>query len=1018
MLVQVRRRLDAAHRLTSHMGLILREVSLLLVGAVGLYLLLALFTYHPLDPGWSYVGPSQGIHNAGGAAGAWFADVSLFLLGYLAFLVPLVVFISGWVLLTRLADVVSAGPTAVGLRLLGGVTLLLAACGLAALHIAPGNGHLPEGIGAGGALGHLVAIAALPWLGLLGATVALLALFIAGLTLSAGITWLATFETVGRWTLHGSELAVAKALDIATRVRGARAEPSSDRHQRAPIVVDSEPPSTQQPGAWLPQPTLSTAHGDAAEACADEPAEARADVDEGAGAGPVIRRYQPGSVEAPMASTPSVPSGQGPGSPAAAAAPHTSGAADNDAAIAASLAELQAGLRERHSASAAAAPDEVDELAAWLAQGRADAEGPAEADVTPPREAHASSGGRDNGPRSAEPSARPESEARAAGETGSQGTETGCGAAGAVALRTRAELDADADADADADSEADSDADGDQDDDEPLLMDDDPLDALEAGAGGSGAGARRLDPQSLRPKPATVVSPKVRVPVAKEPEGFRLPALELLDEPAVQPGGYSDETLANMSREVEAKLKDFGIKAQVVEVHPGPVITRFELQPAPGVKASRITNLSRDLARSLSVISVRVVEVIPGKSVVGLEIPNATRQTVYLSEVLKSEAYTRSRSPLTIGLGQDIAGKPAIADITKMPHLLVAGTTGSGKSVSVNAMLLSLLYKSSPADLRMILIDPKMLELSVYEGIPHLLTPVVTDMTEAANALRWAVGEMERRYRIMAALSVRNIGGYNRKVREAEAAGNPIIDPTYQPELAPDDTAPAPALEPLPYIVVVVDEFADMMMVVGKKVEELIARLAQKARAAGIHLVLATQRPSVDVITGLIKANIPARVAFQVSSRIDSRTILDQMGAESLLGYGDMLFLQPGAGIPERVHGAFVADHEVLEVAEYLKQWEPDYIEEVLTEEGAAAGTLPGEQDRSAEAADLDPLYDRAVNIVLETRKASISYVQRRLRVGYNRAARMIEDMEAAGVVGPLESNGNREVLVQAPADM
>ncbi len=494
-----------------------------------------------------------------------------------------------------------------------------------------------------------------------------------------------------------------------------------------------------------------------------------------------------------------------------------------------------------------------------------------------------------------------------------------------------------------------------------------------------------------------------------------LPSVDLLDPPRPTVGGYSTSDLEAMSRQVELKLRDFGVEAEVESVHPGPVVTRFELNLAPGVKVSKISGLSKDLARALSVISVRVVEVIPGKSTIGLEIPNQQREVVTLSEIIASKVYDTSHSPLTLALGKNVSGDPVVADLGKMPHLLVAGTTGSGKSVAVNAMLLSILYKATAQHVRLILIDPKMLELNVYEGIPHLLTPVVTDMKDAANALRWAVGEMERRYRLMSALGVRNLGGFNRKLSDAAEVGETVPDPLWR-ATGLIEGEQAPPLAPLPHIVIIIDEFADMIMMVGKKVEDLIVRLAQKARAAGIHLVLATQRPSVDVITGLIKANVPSRIAFQVSSKIDSRTILDQSGAESLLGHGDMLFMPVGTSVPTRIHGAFVGDHEVHQVVAFLReQGEPNYLADVIadTEEGEAdAGSVGGGEDIES-----DPLYDQAVAIVTESGKASISYVQRRLKVGYNRAARMIEQMEAAGIVSEVQSNGLRDVLAPPPPE-
>lgn len=496
-----------------------------------------------------------------------------------------------------------------------------------------------------------------------------------------------------------------------------------------------------------------------------------------------------------------------------------------------------------------------------------------------------------------------------------------------------------------------------------------------------------------------------------------LPELSLLlQAPTSEKQGYSQETLDRMSRLLEEKLADFRIQATVTDVLPGPVVTRFEVEPAPGVKVSTISNLAKDIARSLAVMSVRVVEVIAGKTVIGIEIPNEDRQIVYFSEVVDSEAFEQSKSPLSLALGHDIAGEAVVADLAKMPHLLVAGTTGSGKSVGVNAMLLSMLFKAGPDEVRMILVDPKMLELSIYEGIPHLLTPVITDMKDASNALRWCVAEMERRYKLLAKLGVRNLAGYNAKIREAKAVGEEILDPLWKPEehyQAGYDSAPAPALDTMPFIVVVIDEFADMMMVVGKKVEELIARIAQKARAAGIHLILATQRPSVDIITGLIKANVPTRMAFQVSSKIDSRTILDQGGAEQLLGHGDMLYMPPGTSFLTRVHGAFVDDDDVHNVvASWKERGEPDYIEGLLDEGGSS--DIPGIPNEAQENGDAeaDPLYDEAVAFVLETRKASISSVQRKLRIGYNRSARLLDAMEEAGIVSGMGQNGQREILI------
>lgn len=532
------------------------------------------------------------------------------------------------------------------------------------------------------------------------------------------------------------------------------------------------------------------------------------------------------------------------------------------------------------------------------------------------------------------------------------------------------------------------------------------------------------EPEPLKPLAAKPILKKVQIvaaaavepkPLAARPvkaavkaASGKIPSVTLLDKPEKSVTKISEESLNHMARLLEEKLADFGITAKVVGACPGPVITRYELDLAAGVKVSRLSTLAKDLARALSAHSVRIVEVIPGKPYVGLEIPNEKREIVRLREVLDSDKFSQIKSPLAMGLGKDISGAPEVVDLAKMPHLLVAGTTGSGKSVGLNAMLLSMLLKAGPDELRMILIDPKMLELSIYEGVPHLLTPVVTDMKEAASALRWSVKEMDRRYKLMAAMGVRNIAGFNEKVKAAEAGGKPITDPIWQ-QLNPG-LPDAPVLKTLPYIVVLVDEFADLFMVVGKKIEELIARIAQKARAAGIHLILATQRPSVDVVTGLIKANIPTRIAFQVSSRIDSRTILDQQGAEHLLGHGDMLYLPPGTGVPNRVHGAYVADHEVFAVVNAWKALgTPEYISSIT--ETAEEGE--GGEGSDGGGGEKDPLYDEAVQIVMESQRASISGIQRRLKIGYNRAARLLEDMESAGLVSAMQSNGLREILVQ-----
>lgn len=747
----------------------LRESLFVLCSLLAIYLLVCLFSFDQADPGWTHSRDTALLHNFGGTTGAWLADVLLSVFGVLAYGFPLLLLYVG---IRQIGQQPKAEYDSYWMLVIyfGGFLLTLAAgCGLGHLNMSSAGAWVPVGISGGGIFGQMVVAPIATSLGLLGATLLLLAFFLTGLTFFSGVSWLTVMDKTGYWTLHGWARVSAGIVEIRDWWAGRRA--------KAERVVVRKEDTVKRAQRTVKQPRI----------------EPRMEVKE--------------------------------------------------------------------------------------------------------------------------------------------------------------------------------------------------------------------------PKPKPVKQQKL----FKQLTAGELPSSDLLDQPPERKKGYSESELQAMSRQVELKLADFGVEVEVVEVHPGPVITRFEMLPAPGVKGAQISNLAKDLARGLSVISVRVVDVIPGKSVIGLEIPNQHREIVYLREVIDAPEYQKASSPLTLGLGKSISGRPVVTDIAKMPHLLVAGTTGSGKSVAINAMILSLLYKATPDQVRMIMVDPKMLELSVYEGIPHLLAPVVTDMKQAANALRWCVVEMERRYRLMAALGVRNLAGLNKKLNDARKQGSPITDPVFEPT-HPEDVPPI--LDNIPYIVVIIDEFADMMMVVGKKVEELIARLAQKARASGIHLVLATQRPSVDVITGLIKANIPSRIAFQVSSKIDSRTILDQGGAEQLLGHGDMLYLPPGTSLSERIHGAFVDDHEVHAVAEALRsQAEPDYLDDVLndnqtTGDGQVIGAtgLP-----EAANSDQDELYDKAVYIVTESRRASISSVQRQLRIGYNRAARIIEEMESAGIVTPPEHNGQREVLAPPP---
>lgn len=975
---------------------VLREGSFWLTAATALGMVIALATFDVRDPAWTQTASVAQLHNMGGIIGAWFADVSLYFFGYPAWVLPLGVAFAGWRLFKRGA-LAELDAEVVLFRVLGFAVALATACGLAALHIQVFAGTVPGEGTAGGLAGVHVSQFLVRAFGFTGGNLFMVVLLLSGLTLMTGVAWVTMVDWIGA--------ALLKLIDGAGWLI------------LAPLrwISDFKIPSSGKKSELVSEEIeVSTAEPPAA---------------------------HPGSRSAIAAKRPAVH----PGSQSMIKALMSLWPPTDLVNRLKQATEVPLAWWQKHRAGAAkAAPSPVVASAPHKAQ-RLPVEGVTPVPSPPPKRIEPVFHKPVKSPEPVEPKpveSTPVSPvsivpiatsvpAWAMGETLIPSSPTPGVAAPLPLAANNQQMPVTALP--------------------PVLPPQQvPIAALspvlppmvipapspERGAEYQArpavppTPARSLDSTPVLPvragplendvTPAAAAPPvavMVRSVAAPAPVvSFALPPLELLDPPPPRPAGMAAEILESLSRRVESLLKSFGIEVRVVAVEPGPVITRFEVEPAPGVKVNQISNLSKDLARGLSVLSVRVVEVIPGKSVIGLEIPNRQREVVYLREVLESAAYSQSPSPLTLALGKDIGGHPSMANLGKMPHLLVAGTTGSGKSVAINAMLLSLLYKASPSEVRLILVDPKMLELSIYEDIPHLLTPVVTDMKEAANALRWCVAEMERRYRLMATLKVRNIAGFNRKVQDALLAGEGLVDPFWSPENAavPGEVA---LLQPMPFIVVVIDELADLMMIVGKKVEELIARLAQKARAAGIHLILATQRPSVDVITGLIKANIPTRMAFQVSSRVDSRTILDQMGAEQLLGHGDMLYLPPGTGLPQRMHGAFVDDHEVNRVVDYLRQTgAPDYVDEVLAEpredNDSAASTGDGD---GAGRGESDPLYDEAVRIVTESRRASVSGVQRRLRIGYNRAARLVEEMEAAGIVGAVQPNGSREVLAPPP---
>jgi len=906
------------------------EAGMIIACVFAFFLLLALASFHPGDPGWSQAGLQLDVHNWVGATGAWVADLLLFSFGFLAYLLPFGSAFLGWFLFQHIKELDEFDYLTIGLRIIGGLLMALGATGIASI-----NFDDIYNFSAGGFVGDVISSALVPYFNTAGTILLLLCFFCTGFTLLTGISWLTIIDRLGEGTLWLGRKTLAApqnllALEMPRLALSNKSASQNERSDSAELDITSMRAEPLASNEGKSSPVKENAP------VRNEPTFGIDTVEDE----PPFYTY-----DTPVNSD---------GSDSTSNKPTQEQAKEEEQPESKKSAFSLSGMRDAVSGS----------LKDKVGFGKS----------TP------------------EPEQEPESTDSADAQQGAQQSPH-------INFDELEEFDEDLPYETGSKPAASSNnATTAADINEPQQVPSTPAPSQNA---------NEFAPAALGAKPVKAKGSHV------DPTLPPMPSFDLLERADKHENPLTPEEIEGISRLVEEKLADFNIEATVVGVYPGPVITRFELDLAPGVKVSKITGLSKDLARAMSAISVRVVEVIPGKSVIGLELPNKKREMVRLSEVISCDTFQANKSPLTMVLGSDISGKPVVVDLAKMPHLLVAGTTGSGKSVGVNVMILSLLYKSTPEDVRMIMIDPKMLELSVYEGIPHLLAEVVTDMKEAANALRWCVGEMERRYRLMSALGVRNLKGYNAKVEEAIANGTPIKDPLWKNEESMD--AEAPDLAKLPAIVVVVDEFADMMMIVGKKVEELIARIAQKARAAGIHLILATQRPSVDVITGLIKANIPTRCAFQVSSKIDSRTILDQQGAETLLGMGDMLYLPPGSPVPTRVHGAFVDDHEVhAVVADWQKRGEPEYIEEILNGEASAEVLLPGEQPEG-EDQEFDAFYDEAVAFVTETRRASVSSVQRKFRIGYNRAARLVEQMEMSGVVSAQGHNGNREVLAPPP---
>ena len=926
----------------------LQECSLIVVFLAAILLSVALLTFSAADPSWSQTAWGMEIENAGGIVGAWLADTLFFTFGSLAYTIPVVIALTAWVLFRKRGEDEPLDFMLWGTRLLGLTILILTSCGLADI-----NFDDIWYFSSGGVIGDVLTSLALPTLNVLGTTLVLLFLWGAGFTLLTGISWLTIVDWIG-------EQAIGAITWVINKLRGEKDQVF------APTLTE---PDAAQPDSLEHEPRegMDTSPAIQTHSERDEPAR------EVVSPQSATRRY---NIHMPDNSA----------TQASTSAPETPlyhyDEQEDDEQSNLRVKQLGATIEELDAAANSAndyAPEPILTQASSELQSQ---EREQEQELTPPWQDEPAFDNRDDSPL---PDIEEDEQPRI------------------------------------------SSFDVVEDDPEPSFTPQEPVEALideQDGSVGDDEGdvdvAQDEDAAALQNLVAEaqakvvasqnpfLVQQDQNLPKPTEP----MPTLELLYHPEKRENFIDRDALEEIARLVESKLADYKITASVVDIFPGPVITRFELDLAPGVKVSRISSLSMDLARSLSAMAVRVVEVIPGKPYVGLELPNMSRQTVYFSDVVGSQAFVNAKSPTTVVLGQDIAGEAVVADLSKMPHVLVAGTTGSGKSVGVNVMILSILYKATPEDVRFIMIDPKMLELSVYEGIPHLLSEVVTDMKDASNALRWCVGEMERRYKLMSALGVRNIKGFNDKLKMAADAGHPIHDPLWQPGDSMDEHPPL--LEKLPYIVVIVDEFADLMMVVGKKVEELIARLAQKARAAGIHLILATQRPSVDVITGLIKANIPTRVAFTVSTKTDSRTILDQGGAESLLGMGDMLYLPSGSSHTIRVHGAFASDDDVHAVVNNWKaRGKPNYIDEITNGDQGPEALLPGEKPKGDE--EMDPLFDQVVEHVVQSRRGSVSGVQRRFKIGYNRAARIVEQLEAQGIVSAPGHNGNREVLAPEP---